>query len=460
MAVTFHGSHYSGLSGDTKPTLATSDAGALFAESNTDQLHVWNGSGWDAALATSTMTLTNKTLTAPTINGGTANNLTALSIANDVDTGNYSIRANNFLADSHTAGRVLYTGTNGVLSSEADLAYNATTNTLTATNIAEFNLTGKLTAGSTEIEGSNFDFDGGDISAVTISGALTWSAAQDLNSQAFTNANIDTGDIASAVVINKSPVITLAGDLTGSVTLTSLANGTLTATIAANSVALGTDTTGNYIATIAGTANEVDVSGSGSEGGAVTVGIVSNPTLTGNVTVTGNLEVQGTTTTVSSSTVTIDDPLFALADNNSADAVDIGFYGKYVDSGTKYTGFFRDASDSDKWKLFATTGNSHAAPTSTVNTTSGFTLGTLEAATFIGALTGNASTATSAATWTTARTLSFTGDVTGSGSVDGSANVATALTIAANAVETAMVNANVITGQTEITSGVATDADF
>ena len=50
MAVTFHGSHYSGLSGDTKPTLATSDAGALFAESNTAQLHVWNGSGWDAAL--------------------------------------------------------------------------------------------------------------------------------------------------------------------------------------------------------------------------------------------------------------------------------------------------------------------------------------------------------------------------------------------------------------------------
>ena len=134
MAGTFHGSHYSGLSGDNKPTLDTSDAGALFAESNTDQLHVWNGSGWDAALATSTMTLTNKTLTAPTINGGTANNLTALSIANDVDTGNYSIRANNFLADSHTAGRVLYTGTNGVLSSEADLAYNAAPNTLTATN--------------------------------------------------------------------------------------------------------------------------------------------------------------------------------------------------------------------------------------------------------------------------------------------------------------------------------------
>ena len=40
---------------------------------------------------------------------------------------------------------------------------------------------------------------------------------------------------------------------------------------------------------------------------------------------------------------------------------------------------------------------------------------------------------------TTARTLSFTGDVTGSGSVDGSANVATALTIASDAVEQSMI---------------------
>ena len=35
--------------------------------------------------------------------------------------------------------------------------------------------------------------------------------------------------------------------------------------IAANSVALGTDTTGNYVATVAGTANQITISGSGSE---------------------------------------------------------------------------------------------------------------------------------------------------------------------------------------------------
>ena len=51
----------------------------------------------------------------------------------------------------------------------------------------------------------------------------------------------------------------------------------------------------------------------------------------------------------------------------------------------------------------------------------------------------NQNTTCSAAKWTSARTLSFTGDVTGSGSVDGSANVATALTIAADAVEQSMI---------------------
>ena len=46
------------------------------------------------------------------------------------------------------------------------------------TTTGTLGLGGKLTAGSTEIEGSNFDINGGDISAATISGGLTWSASQ------------------------------------------------------------------------------------------------------------------------------------------------------------------------------------------------------------------------------------------------------------------------------------------
>ena len=130
----------------------------------------------------------------------------------------------------------------------------------------------------------------------------------------------------------------------------------------------------------------------------------------GAVTVAGNLTVNGTTTTVDTATLAVEDPLIALATGNDADSIDVGFYGKYVDSGTKYAGLFRDASDSDKWKLFATTGNSHEVPGTTVNTTSGFTLGTLVASAFEGDLTGDVTGNTSgtAATVTTAAQSNIT----------------------------------------------------
>lgn len=66
--------------------------------------------------------------------------------------------------------------------------------------------------------------------------------------------------------------VTLAGDLSGSVTITDLANGTLTATIAANSVALGTDTTGNYVEDLTAGAGLTKTSVAG-EGQTVDLGV-------------------------------------------------------------------------------------------------------------------------------------------------------------------------------------------
>ena len=60
------------------------------------------------------------------------------------------------------------------------------------------------------------------------------------------------------------------------------------ASIAANSVTLGTDTTGNYVATLTGTANQLTVTGSGSEDAAVTVALTEDVTLVGDLTVGGN----------------------------------------------------------------------------------------------------------------------------------------------------------------------------
>jgi hypothetical protein len=88
-------------------------------------------------------------------------------------------------------------------------------------------------------------------------------------------ANIEgslTGNASTASAWQTARTISLGGDLSGSVSLNGSADVTLTATIAANSVALGTDTTGNYVEGItAGTG--VTVSGSGSEGASPTVSI-------------------------------------------------------------------------------------------------------------------------------------------------------------------------------------------
>jgi len=69
--------------------------------------------------------------------------------------------------------------------------------------------------------------------------------------------------------------------------------------IAANSVALGTDTTGNYVATVAGTANQIGITGSGSETSAVTVALTDDVTLVGDLTVGGNdIKANGGTTSI------------------------------------------------------------------------------------------------------------------------------------------------------------------
>ena len=197
-----------------------------------------------------------------------------------------------------------------------------------------------------------------------------------------------------------------------------------TATIQANSVALSTDTTGNYVAGISGTTNEIEVSGSGSEGATVTVGLPDN------VTISGNLTVNGTTTTTDTNELHVNDPLIKLAKDNTANSLDIGFYGQYRASGSnnQFTGLFRDQNDSGKYKLFELL---EAEPTTTVNTSgTGFQIATL-VANLEGAVTGNASTATKLAT---TRAIALSGDVVGTANFDGSAGISISTTIQANSV--------------------------
>ena len=166
-----------------------------------------------------------------------------------------------------------------------------------------------------------------------------------------------TGNAATATKLATARTIELTGDVTGSASFDGSANASITATIAANSVALGTDTTGNYVATITGTTDQVTVTGSGSENAAVTLSLpqsiatTSSPTFAGvtggnvqvgvtgdneidtdegnltidsaggtvtvddNLIVSGDLTVNGTTTTVNTETINLADNVIVLNSN-------------------------------------------------------------------------------------------------------------------------------------------------
>jgi hypothetical protein len=215
-------------------------------------------------------------------------------------------------------------------------------------------------------------------------------------------ANIGVALSATATALATARTIALAGDVTATgVSFDGTGNISLTTTIAANSVALGTDTTGNYVATIAGTANEVEVTGSGSENATITIGLPDN------VTISGNLTVNGTTTTTDTNELHVIDPLIKLAKDNTANSLDIGFYGQYRASGVnnQFAGLFRDQNDSGKFKLFQLL---ETEPTTTVDTSgTGYAVATL-VATLEGNVTGNlvgnvtGNTSGTAATVTTA----------------------------------------------------------
>ena len=83
------------------------------------------------------------------------------------------------------------------------------------------------------------------------------------------------------------PTISLTGDVTGSATMSDLGNVSISTAVQPNSVALGTDTTGNYMSGISGTTNEIAVTHTAGEGSSATVGLADA------VQITTSLDIQG-----------------------------------------------------------------------------------------------------------------------------------------------------------------------
>ena len=303
-------------------------------------------------------------------------------------TDNESTAENNLI--TFVAGAATATGAHG-LEMDGDLHYNPSTGTLTSTVFVGA-LTGNASGTAATVTGAaqTAITSVGTLSALGVTGTVT---AGGFSGPLTGNVTGDASGTAATVTGAAQTAITSVGTLTG-LDLTS-GNKTIFSTVGNNTLTIG----------------------------------ASNTT----VNIAGDLTVSGDSTTVNTATLSVEDPLIILASgNNAGDAVDIGLYGLYDTSGSQdlYSGLFRDANDSGKWKLFK---DLQAAPTTTVNTSgTGYAVGTLVANVegnvtgSAGSATGNAATATALAT---ARTIGGT-------SFDGSAAIVPATITVADTTDT------------------------
>jgi len=188
---------------------------------------------------------------------------------------------------------------------------------------------------------------------------------------------------ASAGNITISLPDTVAADISGTAASATYAvtAGTANA-VAADSVALGTDTTGDYVAdvtagtgisvtgtgegasvevtntgvtSLSGTTNEVNVSASA---GAVTIGLPDDVTIAGDLTVTGDLTISGSATYVNTEIIELDDNTIVLNANATTATENAGIE---VERGTVETNVSLLWNESnDNWTLTNDGTNYHA----------------------------------------------------------------------------------------------------
>jgi hypothetical protein len=168
-----------------------------------------------------------------------------------------------------------------------------------------------------------------------------------------------SGNASTATTLQTPRIISLTGDVSGSVSFDGSANASITATVEPNSVALGADTTGNYVADVtAGTG--VTVTHTPGEGSSATIAIgqavgtsasvtFAQISTTGDLTVGGNLTVNGTTTTINTDTLAVEDNIVVLNSNVTGSPTTNA--GIEVERGTSANVAIRWNETSDKWEI-------------------------------------------------------------------------------------------------------------
>ena len=312
-------------------------------------------------------------------------------------------------------------------------------------HISDVTVQGNLTVvGTTTLSSdSTISLADSDITDLDILNTITMNAGSGFDSDVLPTAN-NTFDLGSAlkrwdnvhagtfignldwslITSKPDPVVSveLTGDIvgSGSATLTDLTDGAISfsTVIQPNSVALGADTTGNYVQSlVAGTG--ITLENNTGESATPTISVGQNVATTSDVTfnninvsedvvVSGNLIVEGTTTTINTNEVNIGDNIILLnSEETGTPSQDAGFE---VERGTSTNVSFLWDETADRWTLGSRN---------------------ITANSFIGSLNGNADTASELLF---GRTISLSGDLSGSVVFDGSQNVTLSATVQPNSV--------------------------
>jgi hypothetical protein len=403
-------------------------------------------SGGTSLSTGSGITIGNNTLTATTLQG-TATTATNAYVTAQTTGTFYPV----FTNTSST--------TNGVaLSVESSLSWNAGTDTLTAANFSGLassstnTLNASITLDATStiyLTGSRSNASIGSTPVYVLSGVSA--LGNTITATTFSgNATTATNAGAAGKWITARTVTFATGDVTGSFSIDGSADvSNVALTIGANSVALGTDTTGNYAASVTTSGSGISTIGTAGEGTAFTIdsnatasntvstlvfrdssGNFSAGTITANLTGTASIASSAAavnTTTDTSST------LYLLGSRSSTGIASTQVYvdtnisiaGSTITAGT----FSGTATSAARINTDATTGTRYlvgtvlntASGNTQLSVGSGITIGDnrITATTFSGSLSGTATTSEFLDTYTLSGVMYLTGQTSSTGVATG-----------------------------------------
>jgi hypothetical protein len=317
------------------------------------------------------------------------------------------------------------------------LAVNVLSNFITADDAVIGNLSAAVfgNVGST-YTGASINLSANVLAAAGTFNALTVNGGVTSTGFVNTSGNISTAQLNAGQINTTGNVLATAGVFNG---LTVNGNETVTGFL---------NVTGNVLtnvceaATVETTgmvrANSTVAASSAITGAIVTaggIGVLKDSVFGGNVTIDGNLFVNGNTSVFNTNNLSISDSMIYLADDNTADVLDIGLISAFTNPGYQHTGFVRDSTDGI-WKLFA---NVVAEPTTTVDFTNA-TYSTLKTGNVIASVLTGTSLVLGAGAISTVGAITSTGLINTTGNVLATAGVFNALTVNGGVTSTGFIN--------------------